>query len=288
MNPTSDRPVENRPGAQRPLADQASTRRVQALDAAPQNADASPPKLTQSVDAQARRLARDLMRSARDAALAVLAPHSGYPSASRVLTATDFEGRPILLLSGLSLHARALGADKRCSLLVGRSGKGDPLAHPRMTIFADAHRIRPDDPIRAELRDRMLARHPKAELYVDFPDFFFVRLEPTGASLNAGFAKAFDLSPNDFIDEASPALQATVSRARDHMNADHGDFVDKIASSSRRREGTGWRIATMDRLGFEIIRGDDILRTEFIRPADIDAGGYRDAFVALANGISKD
>ena len=273
MSHSPDGPFEPRPPVDTLPAKASSGRSLQ-------NMDTERSKLTQTVDTDARCLARDLLRSAREAALAVLRPGDGYPAASRVLVATDFVGRPILLLSGLSPHARALGTDRRCSLLVGRSGKGDPLAHPRMTLFADAHRIEPDDPRRASLRERILARHPKAEFYVDFPDFFFVRLEPIGASLNGGFAQAFDLRPDDLVDAAAPELEASASRARDHMNAHHIESIDEIATMIG-CEGTGWRIATMDSRGCEIALGDLIRRIEFPQPADLLSGGFRSALRAL-------
>ena len=244
------------------------------------------PKLTQAVDEAARTQARGLLRSARDGTLAVLRPTDGHPAASRVLLATEFQGRPILLLSGLSLHAKALDADPRCSLLLGQAGKGDPLAHPRLTVFATATRIRPDEADHAELKARMLSRHPKATLYVDFPDFFFVVLEPSGASLNGGFARAFELEPGDLVDAPALALQATAQRARDHMNADHGDSIDEIAASHG-IDGKGWRIATMDARGFEIVRGDAIRRIAFPAPVDAQAGGYRLAFVELVKGTGE-
>ncbi|MEX6506278.1 HugZ family protein [Jiella sp. M17.18] len=239
-----------------------------------------PQSFLQPVDEETRRLARRLLRGARTAALAVLRPHDGFPAASRVLIATEFSGRPLLLVSGLSLHARALAIDARCSLLVGESGKGDPLAHPRMTVFSKATIVSPDDPERERLRERFLARHPKAALYADFPDFRFVRLEPTGASLNGGFARAFELDPDDLLDEAVEGLEAEAIRARDHMNADHADAVGAIAERCAKTEAAGWRIATVDRAGFEIARGDRLERIEF-PGGPVARGGYRQAFVDL-------
>ncbi|MBO0664010.1 DUF2470 domain-containing protein [Jiella sp. MQZ9-1] len=237
-----------------------------------------PPSLLQPVDDDARRLARRLIRTARDGALGVLRPFDGMPAVSRALVATDFAGQPIILVSGLSLHAKALAADPRCSVLVGDSGKGDPLAHPRMTIFAAASPLSREDPATAPIRARFLARHPKAELYVDFPDFRFLALAPTGASLNGGFAKAFELQPDDLVDTVDANLPALALRARDHMNADHGDAVDLMAAMAG-ESGAGWRIATVDRHGFEVARGSRLIRIEFaLDPADV---GYRDAFVAL-------
>ena len=235
--------------------------------------------LLQPVTEDARRLARSLLRSSREAALGVIRPSDGFPSVSRTLVATDFAGRPIILISGLSLHAKALKVDRRCSMLVGRSGKGDPLAHPRMTVFAVAEPLALDGDEGLMVRARFLARHPKAELYVDFPDFQFLRLEPTGASLNGGFARAYDLSPVDLIDGGHDDLPALAERARVHMNADHQDAIDTLATL-KGYDGNGWLIATVDRRGFEIARSDQLERIEFgMDPGD--DGGYRKAFVEL-------
>ncbi|MCP3055898.1 HugZ family protein [Aurantimonas marianensis] len=243
---------------------------------------ADSPTVMQNVDAAARELARTLLRSARHGALAVLRPGDGHPAASRVIVTTDFLGRPLLLMSDLTLHARALAADPRCSLLVGAPGKGDPLTHPRLTVFGTASAIAADDPERPALRERFLARHPKSALYADFGDFRFVRLEPQSASLNGGFGRAFELMPDDFIDRPAGELETTAMRARDHINAEHRDAVDRIAAKTG-YEGRGWRIATLDRLGFEISRGDALRRVEF-RADAVAGGGFRSAFVDLAEG----
>ena len=253
-------------------------------DAAPApRVGGSAPSVLQPVDDSARQLARSLLRGARDGMLAVLRPGDGHPGASLVLVATDFEGRPLLLVSALALHSAALDADRRCSLLVSRPGKGDPLAHPRLTVFATASVVAADDPERQALRDRFLARHPKAALYADFADFRMIRLEPETASLNGGFARAFALERGDLVDPPAPELAATAMRARDHMNDDHRDAIDALAGSAGLSED-GWRIATMDRFGFEIIRGDRMARIEF--SLDAAAHGYRDAFVSLVRGQS--
>lgn len=85
-------------------------------------------------DDEARALARRLVRLARHGALAVLDPRDGAPFASRVALATEMDGTLVMLVSRLSQHTEALAADARCSLLVGEPGKGDPLAHPRLTV----------------------------------------------------------------------------------------------------------------------------------------------------------
>ena len=43
----------------------------------------------------------------------------------------------------------------------------------------------------SEARSAYLRRHPKAEIYVDLPDFRFFRLEISDAEFNAGFGRAY-------------------------------------------------------------------------------------------------
>jgi heme iron utilization protein len=134
---------------------------------------------------------RAIVEAADHAALAVLEPGTGHPLASRVGLATLGDGAPVMLLSGLAAHRAAIEADPRCSLLVGAVGKGDPLAHPRVTLVCRAEPISPGSPEAAEARARYLARHPKAAIYVDLPDFRFFRLAVERASFNGGFGRAY-------------------------------------------------------------------------------------------------
>src|SRR3546814_13264520 len=90
------------------------------------------------------------------------------PLATRCGLGSDMDGSLYFLASTLSTHTQALLADPRCSLLVGEPGKGDPLAHPRLTMTGSAERIGTGD-LRERLKRRYLARHPKAAPHVDFP-----------------------------------------------------------------------------------------------------------------------
>ena len=81
--------------------------------------------------------AKRLLRTIRAGALASLA-ESGHPFGSLVNAATDYDGSPLLLLSRLAAHTQNLERDPRCSLLLSQSGKGDPLAHPRVTVIGRA------------------------------------------------------------------------------------------------------------------------------------------------------
>ncbi|QQM31530.1 HugZ family protein [Martelella lutilitoris] len=155
--------------------------------------------ILRETDGAARALARRLVREAPYAALAVNEEETGFPLASRVLLATDIDGAPAILVSGLSVHTRAIEADDRVSILTGEPAKGDPLAHPRLTTRCHARLVDRESVHHAWLRRRFLSRHPKAKTYIDFPDFNLFRLEPVSANLNGGFGKAFVLEGADLV-----------------------------------------------------------------------------------------
>jgi len=149
-------------------------------------------------DDEARALARRLIAEAKFASLGVLEPGTGMPLVSRVAVAAEKDGSPFLLASDLSLHSRALALDARASLLFGEPpGKGDPLAFPRVTVIGRIAKLPHDGASHAERRAFWLKKHPKAQLYVDFADFFFWKMAVERAHLNGGFGKAYVLTPED-------------------------------------------------------------------------------------------
>ena len=80
-----------------------------------------------------------------------------------------------------------------CVSDLGEPGRGDPLAHPRLTLQVRASFIEKTD----EAVGRYLELQPKAQLYIGFGDFHLVRLEPQEVWLNAGFGKAYRMTPAD-------------------------------------------------------------------------------------------
>lgn len=231
-------------------------------------------------DDDARRLAKTLIREARFGALACLEPETGFPLASRVALAADIAGAPLFLISQLSPHFGALEADARASILIGEPGKGDPLAHPRLTAIGRAERIERGE-ARDQLRARYLGRHPKAALYVDFGDFAFWRLKIERVSLNGGFGKAFALSAGDVSADAPDGLAAFETGAVEHMNSDHADAVEAYATGLAGEEPGAWRLASLDAEGLDLALGDRIRRLWFERPLQ-KTEEMRPRLVALA------
>jgi len=218
-------------------------------------------------DASARGLARGLLRTARSASLATLTS-GGHPFASLTSVATDMDGTPLILVSSLSGHTGNLGADPRCSLLIAPGGKGDPLAHARITLIATAEPLTRDSDIGKRARRRFLARQPKASLYVDFPDFSFFALRLQRASLNGGFGRAYELAAGDVLSDCTQA-QALLDGEDDaisHMNEDHADVIGLYATALLGAEPGPWRLSGIDPDGADLMLGDQALRLTFDEP----------------------
>ncbi|HUO55701.1 MAG TPA: pyridoxamine 5'-phosphate oxidase [Rhodoblastus sp.] len=194
-------------------------------------------------------LARKLSRAIPVAALATLARDTSYPFVSLTSVASDCDGAPLLLLSGLAHHTKNLRADSRGSLLLTEGGKGDPLAHPRLTIVG---RLAPTADSRA--RARFLRRHPKAALYADFPDFSFWRLEPEAAHLNGGFARAADYSGGDLLTEItdSEALIAAEEPLLEAINAWPRKIRGDLAQAAGDDPSLNWRAVALDPEGLDL------------------------------------
>jgi putative heme iron utilization protein len=219
-------------------------------------------------DAEAIRLAKTLLRNARFGALAVNEPQTGWPLASRVGLATDIDGAPLILVSMLSAHTGALLADPRCSLLLAEPGKGDPLAHPRLTLVCQAARLERGSSEHARTERRYLNRNPKAKLYAGLGDFSIFRLDPQRASLNGGFGKAYQLDQSHLLTSGPivEELAASEQSAIDHMNADHLDAIAVYAKHYTKVSGEGWRVAGFDADGMDLLSGDDVCRVFFPQP----------------------
>jgi heme iron utilization protein len=205
-------------------------------------------------------LAKELLRSIRAGTLATIDRNTGHPFASLVNIATDVDGSPFIFTSRLSTHTANLEADGRASVLLAVAGKGDPLAHPRLTVLGTMQRS-----AEPRLRRRFLARHPKSALYADFADFAFWRLAVVSAHLNGGFARAADLEPADILTdlEAAEELIAAEEGAIAHMNAEHAEAVRRLATRLAGAEEAPWRITGIDPDGLDFAAGDRTARLAF-------------------------
>lgn len=218
-------------------------------------------------------VAKTLLRSSRAGTLATLDRNSGHPFASLVNVATDVDGSPLILVSRLATHTANLEIDGRASLLLAEYGKGDALAHPRLTVLGTMTAVERDSDDDARVRRRFLARHPKSELYAGFGDFAFWRMTVVSAHLNGGFARAADLAAADLLSDVSDA-RALVEAEADaiaHMNADHAEACRLYATKLLGALDGNWTCVGIDPEGIDLQQGGTALRLAF--PQRVTASG---------------
>ena len=228
------------------------------------------------------RLAKSLLRRSRQGALATLMAGNGDPYCSLVNLASAPDGAPILLISRLAVHTKNILADPRVSLMLDERAPGDPLEGARIMLAGRADEAA--EAYRDLLRQRYLNAHPSAETFVDFKDFSFFSIRPTGAHLVAGFGRIVDLRPEQFLTDVSDAadLIAAEQGAVDHMNEDHREAMNLYATKLLGAEAADWRCTGCDPEGMDMqADGARTLRLEF--PARITGpGDLRKTLVKLA------
>ncbi|MGP8231942.1 MAG: HugZ family protein [Methylovirgula sp.] len=250
---------------------------------APDSAENPPENQSESPKFDAVAEAKLLLRTVRWATLATLTPDSGAPFATLVNVASAPDGSPILLMSQLAAHRRHIAADPRVSLLFYLPKKGDPLAHPRLTLGGRAIVVE-DAAERTNLRARFLARHPKSGLYADFPDFSFFRVALDSLHLNGGFGRAAPgLTVEQILTPVADAaeLVAGEAGALQHVNQDHADFAPLLAQAFGQENGR-WRTLGFDPEGVDLGNEEMNLRLLFPQPI-ATLTELRQALVALAH-----
>ena len=177
--------------------------------------------------------------------------HPGHPFGSVMPYALDAARRPLLLISSMAVHTQNLEADGHASLLVtGPGSADDPLAAGRVTLLGTARRV-PAAEV-PEARERYLARHERAAMWVDFGDFAFWRIEVAELYWVGGFAAmdwidagAFAAAGPDPLAEAGPDIVR-------HMNEDHADALLLLARVGPDPAAEQVRLLEVDRLGMKL------------------------------------
>jgi heme oxygenase (biliverdin-IX-beta and delta-forming) len=205
--------------------------------------------------------ARGMVRAALKGALATVHKVSGHPYASLVLTATDADGAPILLISKLAVHTQNLLSDARASLLIDATGtEADPMEGARVTLVGA---VAPTDS--QGVQARFLARHPSAAGYAEFPDFGFFKLTPQSAHYIGGFGKIFDLPADDLLVslQGAEGLVDAEPGIVSHMNDDHADAIELYATRLLGAAPGAWRMTGIDPEGCDLVMGARGLRLVF-------------------------
>jgi putative heme iron utilization protein len=213
-------------------------------------------------DFEPARTVKSLLRRSRQGALATLMVGSSDPYCSLVNVASDSDGSPVLLISRLAIHTKNLLADARASLMLDERVEGDPLEGSRIMLSGRAEEVTAG---RQTVRQRYLNAHPTAEVFVDFKDFSFFHIRPTGTHLVAGFGRIVDLKPAQFLTDISDAgaLLEAEQGAVEHMNTDHQEALGLYATRLLGAEPGDWRCSGLDPDGIDLLAGARTLRLDF-------------------------
>lgn len=137
-----------------------------------------------------------LIRNTRTAALGTL--HDGAPNLAMVAIAhTDDLSAFYIHVSRLGKHTRDMEADSRVSLLFVETDdhRADPQTLARFSLNGTVDPVPKTDPNFDMIKHIYLTRFPTAEPLFGFGDFGLWRISPKGGRFVAGFAQAFNITP---------------------------------------------------------------------------------------------
>ncbi len=156
-------------------------------------------------DASLATLAK-LLAEHRQAVLATLDAGAPYTAMVAYAPEPGFAGF-LLHLSNLSAHKQHLRLDPRVSLIVFEpdNGRTEILQHTRVALACTAAIVAKDSDDYTASKAHYLARFPRHELMFTLGDFDLVRLLPHDGLLNAGFGRAYKVTPADLAAAARAA-----------------------------------------------------------------------------------
>jgi len=195
--------------------------------------------------------ARTLTAAYGQGVLSTLSTDDGYPYGSVVDYLPVANGDVVLLISDLAEHQHYLSRDPRVSLVIAPGlGNPDMLAEARLTLLGQATKISD----RTQYLADYLAKHPQAELYIDFADFNFYHISVERVRYIAGFGRMGWLDATDYANATPDPLFEMATGAIAHMNEDHQQNLLDYAHAFA---GLDWvsdcRMTALDRFGFELL-----------------------------------
>ena len=139
----------------------------------------------------------EMIHSTRMAGLGTL--RNGTPLVSMVayLPEDNFSAFYIHV-SQLAQHTKSMQADPHVGLLISEAddGRTDPQTLARISILGEAKQIAKDDASYPKIQAQYISRFPQSAPLFGFSDFGLWRVIPRFARFVAGFAQAFNLSPD--------------------------------------------------------------------------------------------
>jgi heme iron utilization protein len=233
--------------------------------------------------------ARTLVHGSGRAVLSTVAlDPSGYPFGSLVTYLADSFGNPWILISNMAEHTRNAKLDRRASMLVAQESLlgTDPLATARVSLVGDLAPTPPPETMRTEF----LHRHPGAQVYVDFPDFSWWRLNVTAIRYVGGFGRMSWVDAADYGAAQPDPIAPHTAGICAHMNADHATAqVKLIQHYLNKPEIISATMTSVDYLGcdFDTVSASGSLPLRLPFPTPVaDSTAVRLVLVQMLKGIS--
>ena len=199
--------------------------------------------------------------------------------------ATDDLGRPVFFISTMAMHTQNLHQDERASLLITQPGVvGDPLGAARLTLIGSAKVAHA-----AEVRDLYLSRHDSARYWQDYTDFAYYRLEVEGVYFIGGFGVMGWVLTEDYAAAAHDPLATVAPEIIQHINADHGASLRRIAGHDAGEVPDEASMTAVDRLGFHLRlkTGDRVHGRRIPFPREVrDTNDVRAVFIEMVRACS--
>ena len=148
------------------------------------------------MDAQSEKILVHLLANVRIAALGTIRDEEPRVSMVAFVPAQDFSAYYVHV-SRLAQHTVDMQKNKQVSLLIAEpdDGRADPQTLARVSIRGSAEFMENGEPGYAPVKARYIERFPESESLFNLADFGLWRIKPKGARFVAGFAKAFNLTP---------------------------------------------------------------------------------------------
>jgi len=149
------------------------------------------------MDAELEKKLADMIRTGRVAGLGTL--RDGAPLVSMVVYLPEDNFSAFYIhISRLAQHTQGMLADARVGLLISETDDGriDLQTLARLSILGTAEQIAVENSEYPAIRSRYVARFPQSAPLFGFGDFGLWRIIPGSARFVAGFAQAFNLTPD--------------------------------------------------------------------------------------------
>lgn len=205
---------------------------------------------------------------------------AGYPCGSVVEYASEESGALVFAFSSMSSHTTDARKQGKASLTIP-TPNFQGLQDARVSLTGDIAAVEGQEA--EELRGLYRQRHPNS-YWVDFGDFSIFRLVPRTGRLIGGFARAGQITAEEYSSARPDPIAPFSAAVAQHMNQDHEDATLAIVRNVAGITCSGAQIAGLDRLGMTVRcrRGEETFkaRIPFSRPVE-DRKAIKDVIVEM-------